>query len=203
MLLNVRIVRELEQRQTFSSRLLILLNAESRILMKTKLLSAALAAAALTLPVTLASSAATPAQQAYVKASNTEGSSATAFGDEFGGSVAVSGDTVVVGGPREDSNATGVNRTGSEQDINFNSGAAYVFTGFGFGPRLALVPDVSGGYFLRFKGIPDVTYRLQRALSVTGLWTAIATNTAPTSGLIEFHDTTPLAGQAFYHTVQP
>ena len=43
------------------------------------------------------------AQQAYLKASN------TGADDYFGCSVAVSGDTVVVGADREDSNATGVN----------------------------------------------------------------------------------------------
>ena len=60
------------------------------------------------------------AQQAYVKASNTDG------GDEFGFSVAVSGDTVVVGAAYESSNATGIN--GDQNDNSaLNAGAAYVF----------------------------------------------------------------------------
>ncbi|MHC4091383.1 MAG: hypothetical protein ACYSVY_14105, partial [Planctomycetota bacterium] len=60
------------------------------------------------------------AQQAYLKASN------TGEGDQFGNSVAVSGDTVVVGAPDEDSSATGVN--GNEADNSAgDSGAAYVF----------------------------------------------------------------------------
>ncbi len=60
------------------------------------------------------------AQQAYLKASNTDAH------DGFGGSVAVSGDTVVVGATGESSNATGVN---GDQTNNgaFNAGAAYVF----------------------------------------------------------------------------
>jgi hypothetical protein len=59
-------------------------------------------------------------QQAYLKASNTE------TYDEFGSSVAVSGDTVVVGAPYEASNATGVN--GDQHDNSApESGAAYVF----------------------------------------------------------------------------
>jgi hypothetical protein len=60
------------------------------------------------------------AQQAYLKASNTEAN------DRFGTSVAVSGDTVVVGARQEDSSATGVN---SDQTDNSaaDSGAAYVF----------------------------------------------------------------------------
>ncbi|MBL8693948.1 MAG: FG-GAP repeat protein [Planctomycetes bacterium] len=59
-------------------------------------------------------------QQAYLKASNTG-----AF-DEFGFSVAVSGDTVIVGAPREDSNATGVNGNQANNSSG-GSGAAYVF----------------------------------------------------------------------------
>jgi hypothetical protein len=59
-------------------------------------------------------------QQAYLKASNTDG------GDGLGRSVAVSGDTIVVGASGEDSNSTGVN--GDETDNSAgNSGAAYVF----------------------------------------------------------------------------
>ena len=60
------------------------------------------------------------AQQAYLKASNTDA------GDRFGYSVAISGDTVVVGAPGESSNATGI---GGDQADNSASeaGAAYVF----------------------------------------------------------------------------
>src|SRR5262249_11994574 len=59
------------------------------------------------------------AQQAYLKASN------TGQFDEFGWSVAISGDTVVVGAPLEASSTTGVNTTANESA--FASGAAYVF----------------------------------------------------------------------------
>jgi hypothetical protein len=60
------------------------------------------------------------AQQAYVKASNTDAN------DSFGRSVAVFGDTVVVGAVFESSNATGVN--GDETDNSaLRAGAAYVF----------------------------------------------------------------------------
>ena len=62
-------------------------------------------------------------QQAYLKPGNT-GSL-----DYFGVSVAVSGDTVVVGAHTEDSSSTGVNST--PNDSAPNSGAAYVFTGLG------------------------------------------------------------------------
>ena len=61
------------------------------------------------------------AQQAYLKASN------TAAGDSFGISVAISGDTVVVGAHQEDSNASGVNGDQSDNSAS-GAGAAYVFT---------------------------------------------------------------------------
>ncbi len=59
-------------------------------------------------------------QQAYLKASN------AGAGDFFGIAAAMSGNTLVVGAPRESSNATGVN---GDQGNNsaFYSGAAYVF----------------------------------------------------------------------------
>ena len=59
-------------------------------------------------------------QQAYLKASNTDGN------DQFGSSVAVAGDTVVVGAPGESSNATGVNGNQANNGAS-NSGAAYIF----------------------------------------------------------------------------
>jgi len=59
-------------------------------------------------------------QEAYLKASS------TTAGDAFGLSVAVSGDTVVVGSYREDSNATGVNGDDTNEGLS-DSGAAYVF----------------------------------------------------------------------------
>jgi trimeric autotransporter adhesin len=66
-------------------------------------------------------------QQAYLKASNTRGlAPGRIFGDQFGSSIAVSGDTVVVGAPHESSNATGVN--GNQADTSADgAGAAYVF----------------------------------------------------------------------------
>ncbi len=58
-------------------------------------------------------------QQAYIKASN------TGADDSFGFSVAVSGDTMVVGAPYEASSTTGVNSTPNDDSIS--TGAAYVF----------------------------------------------------------------------------
>ncbi|MCF6262960.1 MAG: FG-GAP repeat protein [Xanthomonadales bacterium] len=61
-------------------------------------------------------------QQAYLKASNTGG------GDEFGFSVAISGDTIIVGAPHEDGNGTGVNLGDQDNNEESSSGAVYAFT---------------------------------------------------------------------------
>lgn len=67
-----------------------------------------------------ARSSATWSQEAYLKASNAQA------GDEFGRSVSVSSDTVVVGAPGEDSNATGVDGD-PNNNAAVDSGAVYVF----------------------------------------------------------------------------
>jgi hypothetical protein len=59
-------------------------------------------------------------QQAYLKASNTDA------GDVFGRSAAISGDTVLLGAHREDSNAVGVNGDQTDNSAS-DAGAAYVF----------------------------------------------------------------------------
>ena len=60
-------------------------------------------------------------QQAYLKASNTEAL------DSFGSTLALSGDTLVVGASSEDSNATGVGGNQADNSAS-GSGAVYVFT---------------------------------------------------------------------------
>jgi hypothetical protein len=60
-------------------------------------------------------------QQAYLKASNTE------ILDSFGSSVAVAGDTVVIGAFGEDSAATGVGGNQTDNSVD-RAGAAYVFS---------------------------------------------------------------------------
>jgi hypothetical protein len=70
-------------------------------------------------------------------------------------------------------------------------------------PRLSIAGDGSGGWLIRHIGVPDVKYRVQRAVSLAGQWSDVATNTAPASGLIEFHETAPPPTRAFYRTVQP
>lgn len=77
-------------------------------------------------------------QQAYLKASN------TGTGDQFGFSVAVSGDIIVVGAPGESSAATGVDGNQND-DSTFGVGAAYVFvrTGTNWGQEAYLKPSVA------------------------------------------------------------
>ena len=130
-------------------------------------------------------------QQAYLKASNAEA------GDPFGLSVGVSGNTVVVGAPYESSAATGVNGNQSDNSATY-AGAAYVYTGLGVGVTLSIARDGSGGYYLRWRGEPDLTYRLLRAATPTGTWDTLASGTAPTSGDMVYQDTPPLPTRAFY-----
>jgi hypothetical protein len=65
-------------------------------------------------------SASSFAQQAYIKASN------TGIDDQFGDSVALSGDTLAVGAPLEDSAATGIDGDQADHSAE-NSGAVYVY----------------------------------------------------------------------------
>jgi drug/metabolite transporter superfamily protein YnfA len=139
---------------------------------------------------------ATWSQQSYLKASNTD------IGDAFGGAVAISGGTVVVGAAGEASSATGVNGNQASNGTAA-SGATYVFSGLDFGSQLKLEPDNLGGYFVRFEGHAGFTNYLERSPNLTGYWITIDTQIVPASGLVEFHDQSPLPGQAFYRKVQP
>lgn len=61
------------------------------------------------------------AQQTYVKASN------TGANDQFGYSIALSGNTLAVGAQGEDSNATGINGNQADSTATHDSGAVYLF----------------------------------------------------------------------------
>lgn len=74
-------------------------------------------------------------QQAYLKASNTH------LGDQFGWSIGISGDTVIVGANSEDSNAIGVNGTQTDVTSKYNSGAAYVYVVTNHPPVANAGPD--------------------------------------------------------------
>jgi len=133
-------------------------------------------------------------QQAYLKASNTEAS------DEFGLSVAVSGDTVVVGAFVEASAATGVNGNQSDNSAS-KAGAAYLFTGMGVGSTLTIARDGTAGYLLGWRGIPWSTYYVLRAASPTGPYSTNASLVAPPSGNLQYEDTPPLPARAFYRVL--
>ena len=62
---------------------------------------------------------------------------------------------------------------------------------------------VSTDIRLRFTGVAGGSYTLERAPAVTGPWSTLANPTAPLDGLIEYHETNPPPGGAFYRMVQP
>jgi hypothetical protein len=65
---------------------------------------------------------------------------------------------------------------------------------------IAMVPT---GVHLRFTGVPGHSYTVERALTVTGPWSSLATPTAPLDGLIEYLDTNPPVAPVFYRTSAP
>jgi outer membrane protein assembly factor BamB len=63
------------------------------------------------------------------------------------------------------------------------------------GVAIDRVPD---GIRLRFTGTNSRSYEVQRAASITGPWSTLATPIAPLDGAIEYLDAAPLAAAAFY-----
>jgi hypothetical protein len=126
-------------------------------------------------------------QQAYLKASNTGGTPG-AFGEEFGRSIAMAGDTLVVGAYGEDSNATGVN--GNEADNSaVNAGAAYVFVRTGnTWAQLAYLKASNTGAFDNFgasvavAGDTVVVGADNESSNATGVSGNQADNSAPSAG---------------------
>jgi len=117
--LKTDVCHEPNQDETIEKRMRTILPSPSCARLRVELFLATLAVAVLTVSPAWAA-APTPAQQAYLKASN------TGAGDLFGYSVAVSGDTMVSGADWEDSSATGVNGDQSDNSA-INSGAVYVY----------------------------------------------------------------------------
>ncbi len=121
-------------------------------------------------------------QQAYLKASNTDAA------DNFSNSVAVSGDTVVVGANGEDSNATGVNGNQSDNSAAV-SGAAYVFVRNGgvWSQQAYLKASNTGsfdtfGYSVAVSGDTVVVGARGEASSATGVNGNQANNSAASAG---------------------
>jgi hypothetical protein len=121
-------------------------------------------------------------QQAYLKASNTEA------GDWFGATVALVGDTLVVGARFEDSAATGIN--GNQADNSApDSGAAYVFTRTGgiWSQQAYLKASNTGaddrfGHHVALAGDTVLVTAYLEDGSATGINGNQADNSAPDSG---------------------
>ncbi|PWU11255.1 MAG: hypothetical protein C5B50_23760 [Verrucomicrobia bacterium] len=62
---------------------------------------------------------------------------------------------------------------------------------------------ISGGYQVNFLGLPGYTYSLQRASSISGPWSNLATVTTDSNGLGTYADTNAPSGNAFYRTTYP
>jgi FG-GAP repeat len=128
------------------------------------------------------------AQQAYLKASNTDAQ------DEFGTSVAVSGDTVVVGAPSEDSAASGVNGNQADDSLS-EAGAAYVFTRSG--------SNWSQQAYLKASN-PDLVDRFGVSVAVSGDTVVVGApfERSAASGVNgnQADDSLPFAGAAYVFT---
>ena len=128
------------------------------------------------------------AQQAYLKASN------TGANDRFGLSVAVSGDTVVVGASDEDSNATGVNGNQADNSAS-GSGATYVFTTAAVQSpminRQSLTVLGNGSFQFRFTNVDNTTFSVLATTNVSlpsTNWTVLGTATNVGGGIYQFTD---------------
>lgn len=120
--------------------------------------------------------------QAYLKASN------TGANDAFGWSIALSGDTLVVGAYLEDSNATGVNGNQANNSAT-NAGAAYVFvrTGETWTQQAYLKASNAGlgdgfGYSVAISGDTIVVGSINEDSAATGVNGNQANNSALGAG---------------------
>ena len=117
-------------------------------------------------------------QQAYIKAHQVN-----TF-DYFGWSVAVSGDTVVVGAYQEDSSTTGVNSTPNESATM--AGAAYVFAGVGPPLFISQITSVNPFQF-QFDGGSRTAFEVEASTNLTNwVFTGNATNLS--GSLFQFSD---------------
>jgi hypothetical protein len=117
-------------------------------------------------------------QQAYLKAHQVNAV------DIFGYSVAVSGDTVVVGAVLEDGSTTGVNSTPNESATD--AGAAYVFTGLGPPLSVARITSVNPFQF-QFDGGGRPAFEVEFSTNLTN-WAFIGQATNLGGNLFQFND---------------
>ena len=118
------------------------------------------------------------AQQAYLKAHQVNEY------DQFGISVAVSGDTVVVGANGEASSTTGINSTPNESASN--AGAAYVFTGLGPPLFISQISSVNPFQF-QFDGGGRPAFEVEASTNLTN-WLSIGQATNLSGSLFQFAD---------------
>lgn len=64
-------------------------------------------------------------------------------------------------------------------------------------PLLSL-ERTAGSCIVRFNGVPEASYRLQRATNLAGPWTTGSPQVAPASGQMEFTDSAPPAPPVYY-----
>jgi drug/metabolite transporter superfamily protein YnfA len=134
-------------------------------------------------------------QQAYLKASNTD-----AY-DQFGGGVAISGDTVVIGALYERSIAVGINGDQTNNSVSA-AGAAYIFRSAGLDLRLIAAPSTTNGFVLVTNTAPGLSYTLERTSNIDAPWESVETLKATLPHSLLFHDTNAPSGQTFYRAAQ-
>jgi hypothetical protein len=71
------------------------------------------------------------------------------------------------------------------------------------GENQVLIAPASGGYRLRYFGDSLRSYQIQRAPAVTGPYSPLQTVTTTFHGWVEYLDTAPLPGMAFYGVAAP
>ncbi len=82
-----------------------------------------------------------------------------------------------------------------------NQPASGVARAIAYPPFIAIESDGGPGYFIRLNGIPGPAYRLLRAPSLAGPWSASGPQTAWPFGLVQFSDPFPPSGRSFYRVV--
>ncbi|MFN0126082.1 MAG: integrin [Verrucomicrobiales bacterium] len=135
-------------------------------------------------------------QRAYLKASN------TGIVNAFGISVALSGDTLVVGAHKEDSSTSGVNSTPNNNQFS-EYGAAYVFTGMLLPPPALAIQALHGNVHLSWPlSATDWLLEHSETMASPAAWAPIP---APyESDATGFFHTVPVpAGSGFFRLVRP
>ncbi len=131
----------------------------------------------------------------------------------FGQSYSIDWHAIDGGGGTSTGGVFSVSGTIGQPDAGMMSGGNYSLAGGFWGgiqtpppvPSVIKVWIVGNDVHLRFNGIPGQVYEIERASFVTGPWRPngqpLAVITMPTSGVVEFVDTTAFfSTQSFYRT---